>query len=122
MKKTQITPLIIFVLISFSFCIPYFLDMSGKWSGFMRIPTGDSIKVTYDFKVDGQILTGNVQGPDGTVDITDGKIIDSLFSFTVSGAAEGEVHQTGKYYGDSVSTDLVIHSVKFHLKLTRMKD
>ncbi len=121
MNKAKITPLII-TIISLSFCIPYLMDISGKWSGFMKIPTGDSVKMIYDFKQNGEKLTGSVQGPDGTLPISDGIIKDSVFSFALAGQAEGAMVQTGKFYGDSISTDLEIHGMKFHLKLLKVQD
>jgi len=90
-------------LLVLSFFTIYFvqtLNMTGKWVGTMRFPTSDSVKLIFDFRVKGEKLFGNMQGPDGTGVIEDGKIKDSLFSFVIQGTKTA--NNSGKYYGDSI--------------------
>jgi hypothetical protein len=108
-------------LLAVSFFATYFLQtpgMSGKWVGFLKAPNGMSVQMIYDFQVEGQVLTGSQQGPDGTLTIEDGKIKDSLFSFTATGLQSA--YQSGKYYGDSISLNVVLaNGMNFHLTLKR---
>jgi hypothetical protein len=93
-------------------------SMSGKWKGFLKIPTGDSIKLIYNFQVKGEKLFGSMQGPDGIGAIEDGKIKDSVFSFIITGNKVAT--NSGKYYGDSVGLDVALTGgMKYHLTLKR---
>lgn len=56
-------------------------DITGHWLG--RI--GDQFDITYDFKVDGEKLTGGTSGPDGIViPIRDGIIKNDSLSFSIT--------------------------------------
>jgi hypothetical protein len=93
-------------------------NMTGKWIGFLKIPTGDSIKMIYNFQVKGEKLFGSMQGPEGTGSIEDGKIKDSLFSFIIQGTKTAS--NSGKYYGDSIGDDISLTGgMKFHVTLRR---
>jgi len=48
-------------------------DVTGKWSGNVTTPDGNSIPLTMVLKVDGDKLTGTVTGPQGDIPITEGK-------------------------------------------------
>lgn len=60
-------------------------DVTGVWTAQMTAPNGDSFQLSFNFKQDGNKLTGTVQGPQGDpVEISDGKIDGNKLSFTVS--------------------------------------
>jgi len=60
-------------------------DLTGTWSAEMKTPDGNSFPLTFTFKQDGATLTGSVQGPQGgAIDISNGKVDGSNFSFDVS--------------------------------------
>ena len=61
----------------------YAADVDGKWSGTVQTPMGD-IPVSFTFKADGAQLTGTTAGPDGPVNIMDGKIDGNTITFTVT--------------------------------------
>lgn len=60
-------------------------DVSGAWSGEVQGPDGNSMQLTFNFKQDGDKLTGNVQGPQGDpFDIQNGKVDGDKISFDTS--------------------------------------
>ena len=101
-------------------CFAIAADLTGKWTGNINIPNGPSVPLSYNFKVDGEKLTGSMEGPDGTVDIEDGKIKGQDFSFKIVGKS-GDLLQTGKYFGDSTTIDFTARSMNFHIKLHRVQ-
>ena len=53
------------------------------------------------FKVDGEKLTGSMEGPMGTVSISNGKIAGDDFSFTIDLDGNTMLHK-GKITGDTI--------------------
>ena len=74
--------------------------IDGKWEGSTAPGSnGPPAKVTYEFKTDGDNLTGTVIGYDGDANqIKDGKIQGNNFSFTVDSKLFGR-NSTDKYTG-----------------------
>src|SRR5438128_2445234 len=64
-------------------------DVDGKWVGNMPTRDGQSREVTFDFKASGDKLSGTMSGPQGGIDITDGKVSGGDLSFEVSFDAGG---------------------------------
>ena len=58
-------------------------DVSGKWVGSMPTRNGETRETTFDLKASGDTLTGTMSGPQGGVEIKDGKISGSDISFKV---------------------------------------
>ena len=91
-------------------------NIAGVWKGMSEGrmgPTG----LTYDFNVDGSVLTGTMEGTMGKRQITDGKIDGDSFSFNVN--LNGEII---RHEGTIVSPDeLRIKSREFHVILHRPK-
>jgi hypothetical protein len=59
-------------------------DVDGKWSGTISTPMGD-VPVAYEFKAEGETLTGTTLGFDGSpIPIKNGKIDGNTISFTVT--------------------------------------
>ena len=59
-------------------------DVSGKWSG--EVPArGETVKATFNFKVDGDKLTGTMTGPQGDVTLEEGKVSGDQISFSTQG-------------------------------------
>src|SRR6185369_16935571 len=55
-------------------------DITGRWTGKVM----DQFEVTYDFKQDGEKVTGSTIGPDGTkMEFTNGTIKGEDISFTL---------------------------------------
>ena len=72
-------------------------SIDGKWEGSMEM-MGQSMTLGYDFKSDGNILTGTNTGPQGNVtEITNGKIDGNNISFDVE--VTGQMSMTINYNG-----------------------
>jgi hypothetical protein len=93
-------------------------DLTGKWTGTLKMQGEDDFPLSYSLKVEGDKLTGSAHTPDGEVNITDGKINGNDFTFNVP-IHDGNVPHVGKYYIDSVGMDITINNTKFHSTLKR---
>ncbi len=84
-------------------------EVSGKW---MVDESGSGNPITMNLEVDddGTTVTGTVTGPQGEVDITDGRIDDDEISFSVVSEYDGE--QITQNYRGTVEDDLI------HFRLT----
>ncbi len=80
----------------------YAADLNGRWEGKMENPNGDDITITFTFKVDGEKLTGSVEGPAGELPIEEGKVKGDGISFMVKFGDNTITHQ-GKVSGDSIN-------------------
>ena len=107
----------------FMVCFAIIADIAGKWTGTLKTPDGNEIPLTYTFKLDSGKVKGNVESPQGTIDITDGKINgnDFTFSLSVNGT---DVKHTGKFYpaADSIGMDIDFNGSKLHTTLKRSTD
>ena len=63
-------------------------DVTGKWVGSVETPNGP-IELTYDFKADGEALTGTVASAMGSLPLGKGKIAGGVLTYEV--ALEGSV-------------------------------
>lgn len=57
-------------------------DISGKWTAQMPGRGGQTHEATFNFKVDGNTVTGTVSGQRGEMEISDGKIDGDQISFS----------------------------------------
>ncbi len=64
-------------------------DVAGKWTAQVPGRGGETQETTFNFKVDGSKLTGTMTGPQGDVQISDGKVMGDDVSFTVSMSFNG---------------------------------
>jgi hypothetical protein len=115
-NKTIFTALLLFC---FTICFAMTADPTGRWTGYAESPNG-SMEVTYTFKVDGPKLTGTIEGPEGSLDLQNGTYKDSVLAFDLP-IMNKLLHQTGKYYGDSITLDFTIRTGPIHLKLLKNK-
>ena len=102
----------------FIFVMAVFADLSGKWSGVIKTPDGNDLAVTYNFKVDGDKLSGTAESPAGEVTVDNGKITGDIFSFKVTVDGNDYPH-TGKLYADSCGLDIDFGGQKIHTTLKR---
>jgi hypothetical protein len=76
-KKFALSVLMVLTVIGICFAA----EISGHWTG----KVNDQFDVAYDFKADGNKLTGTTKGPDGAViEIKDGVIKGDSISFSIS--------------------------------------
>jgi len=79
-------------------------SIDGKWEGTMEM-MGQSMKLGYEFKSDGNMLTGIAIGPQGEkMDITNGKINGNNISFDVE--VTGQMTMTINYTGVLMEDEL----------------
>lgn len=78
-------------------------DVNGKWTAEFETPRGPS-EMEFDFKVDGDKVTGTVSNQRGESEIQDGKIEGETISFkqVMSFGREITILYTGKISGDEI--------------------
>lgn len=79
----------------------YAADVAGKWSAQVPAREGQTRDATFNFKVDGEKLTGTMSGQQGDIEITDGKVSGDTISFTVT-TQRGAQKYTGKVEGATI--------------------
>jgi hypothetical protein len=80
-------------------------DITGKWVAQIPGRNGQARETTFNFKVDGDTLTGTISGRQGDIAISDGKISGDSISFAVSMERGGETRTqtyTGEVAGDEI--------------------
>ncbi|HMG07952.1 MAG TPA: hypothetical protein VK609_05540 [Mucilaginibacter sp.] len=95
-------------------------DFSGMWTGILKTGTGEVYPLQYNFKIDGDKLTGTAKTPKGDLPIDDGKVTGTDFKFTVM-LGDMEIEHTGKFYDDSVGVDIAANGTKAHTTLLRQR-
>ena len=103
----------------FMICFAAIADLSGKWTGTIKTPDGNDLKIYYVFKVDGNKLTGTATGDGSPTPIDNGKINGNDFSFSVSNPEGVVFKHNGKYYGDSIGMNIEFNGNKLHATLVR---
>jgi len=93
-------------------------NLTGKWTGRLKTEQGDEYPLLYNFKIEGDQLTGTAKTPKGDMPINDGKIEGSAFTFNVV-VAGMEIEHSGKFYGDSVGVDISLGDARSHATLKR---
>lgn len=109
------------MLLSFAaICFAAVNSFDGRWTGTLK--TDDAqYPLLYNFKIDGDKLTGTVRGPHGDLHLMDGEVHGTEFSFMVNLEKMHLLH-TGKFYADSVSLDIECNDAKAHTVLTRVTE
>ncbi|HVW98301.1 MAG TPA: hypothetical protein VHA56_20210 [Mucilaginibacter sp.] len=92
--------------------------MNGKWTGLLKTDQGDEYPLLYNFKINGNQLTGTAKTPKGDKPIYDGVINGNTFSFYVL-IGDMEIDHSGKFYGDSVGVDISLGDIKSHATLLK---
>src|SRR5438874_378629 len=64
-------------------------DVDGKWMGQMPTRGGDTRETTFVLKASGDKLTGTMTGPQGDIEIKEGKVSGNDISFKTSFEAGG---------------------------------
>ena len=80
-------------------------DITGKWTAQVPGRDGQTRETTFDFKVDGEKLTGTTTTPGGDVPISDGTVKGDDVAFNVSMSFNGQdvkIIYKGKVAGDEI--------------------
>jgi hypothetical protein len=99
-------------------CFATTANLNGEWSGTLKTDDGSEYPLLYNFKVDGDKLTGTVKGPHGDLPIIDGEVHGANFDFDVDLNKMHLLH-SGKFCADSVSLDIETGDNKAHTTLIR---
>jgi hypothetical protein len=81
-SRTKKMKIVTAVLVLFLTLPAFAADPTGKWKAAMQGPDGE-MQLTFNFKLDGDKVTGTVEGPMGEMPITEGKMEGDAISFTV---------------------------------------
>ncbi len=96
-------------------------DITGTWKGSADTPNG-TVERTFDFKVDGNKLTGETSSNMfGKSVIDDGKVDGDNISFTVTVSVQGQqnkVEYKGKVEGDQIHFTVEIPSMSYKVEYT----
>jgi len=92
--------------------------LTGKWKGTIKTPDGNELPVTYNFKADGDNLTGTAESPAGQVTVDNGKITGDTFTFKVTVDGNDYPHK-GKIYADSCGMDIDFGGTTAHFTIKR---
>lgn len=118
MKRKIFTTALLCCAIAFCAVAAVFADLNGKWKGTIATPDGNSIDVSYNFKVDGDKLTGSAASPMGEVTLDNGKIKGDEFTFSVNVSGIDYPHK-GKAYADSCAMDIDFGGNSTHFVIKR---
>jgi hypothetical protein len=80
-------------------------DVTGKWTALIPGRDGQMRETTFNFKLEGEKLTGTISGRQSDVPISDGKLKGGDISFTVIqsfGGNEVKSSYKGKVAGDEI--------------------
>jgi len=92
-------------------------DVDGRWAGTMSTPGGD-FAVTFNFKADGDKLTGSMIGMDGTpIPITGGAIAGDKISYVVTIDAGGMVFEISFTGVVSSATEIRLEASVFDMPI-----
>lgn len=71
------------------------VSVAGAWETTIKTPDGNEFHLSYDLKVDGNKLTGSVEGPAGSIDLKDGKVDGDSISYKAT-IGDNDVSYQGK--------------------------
>ncbi|MES2808478.1 MAG: glycoside hydrolase [Bacteroidota bacterium] len=119
--KTKVLTTALLLLLSFVVCLAAAAGLNGKWTGSVMVNREDEIELIYNFKVNGEKLSGTVESPTGDeLPIDDGVLDGNNFAFTVK-AGKYTIYHTGKYYKDSVTVAANVEGKSLKATLKRGK-
>ncbi len=101
MRKTALAVGILLILAVAAFAA----DITGKWVAQVPGRDGQTRETTFNFKVDGDKLTGTVSGRQGDTPIAEGKVSGNTVTFVVNVDRGGETVKqtyTGSISGDEI--------------------
>ncbi len=95
-------------------------DVNGKWRAEFTTPDGTPRVNTFNFKVDGDKVTGTVQGTQDETPIKDGKLSGAMISFTAE-RPFGAFAYKGTISGDEIKFTVQFNDNSFQMTAKRQK-
>ena len=78
-------------------------DLTGKWQGTMQSPDAQGLEINFNFKVEGEKLTGTTASSYGEEQITEGTVKGDAISFVVlAGGGQFKIVYKGKMVGEDL--------------------
>ncbi len=114
MKSTLAVLFLLFAGLAFA------ADVTGKWQATAQSPDGQEMQLTFNFKQDGEKLTGSVESPMGETPISEGKVTGDTISFTVEMGDMKIVHK-GTISGDEMKLKVEIGEQTMDMTAKRAK-
>src|SRR5262245_33633579 len=63
---------------------PKAANIAGAWETTIKLQDGNELPLKYDYKIDGNKLTGTVEGPAGPIEIKEGKVDGNKISYKLT--------------------------------------
>lgn len=101
MRNVLLTTGLLFVFLT----VAYAAGIDGKWTAEVPGRQGNTQTTTFNFKAEGEKLTGTMSGRQGDIAISDGTIKGNDVSFTVVREFNGNkitIKYVGKLSGDEI--------------------
>ena len=95
-------------------------DLAGAWESTFKSETGEDMPLKFDFKVDGDKLTGSVKSGQGDGEISNGKINGKNVSFDVNFQGNTITHK-GSLEGNEIKLKVEGFGTAWELTLKRAK-
>ena len=78
-------------------------DLNGKWQGTMQTPDGQGLEINFNFKLDGEKLTGTAASSYGEEQITEGTVKGDAIAFVIlAGGGQFKITYKGKVVGEEL--------------------
>ena len=113
----------VILICAFFGAVAFAADVTGKWKASFNTPDGQTRESVFDFKVDGEKLTGSVSGPMGETPISDGKVSGDDISFSVTRSFNGnefKMRYKGKVSGDEIKFTIEAGERSFEMTAKRV--
>ena len=95
-------------------------DLNGRWEGKVQGPDGNEMQIAFNLKVEGEKLTGTVEGPMGEMTITEGVVKGNEFFFKLD-FGDMKINEQGKMTGDTIQMKVIFDQNTFEYSLKRAK-
>ncbi|MGI4750356.1 MAG: hypothetical protein ACRYFB_06965 [Janthinobacterium lividum] len=116
MKKTIIITLLIVGVMAVG--VAAISGLTGRWTGQLLSPDGNTSEVEYNFKTDGTTLSGTLESVYGSSKIENGKVDGNQIVFNINLNGLYLPHK-GKIYPDSVAMNVDYKGLPLHITLKR---
>jgi hypothetical protein len=111
----------LFALFALLLAIPVFAaDINGKWKATSEGPDGQTMEITFEFKVAGAEITGTASGPMGDMKLTEIKLDGDNLSFAVENDM-GKIMHKAVVKGDDMTIKVSFGDRDMEMKAKRVK-